>query len=130
MKGNGWLVMTVGLLLACPVTAHAAKNVHSGATYTLSFSKAYTPSAWTSETRYINRAKHKLLYGAKNVLLGWMELYNEPHDAVKAKQGFFVGLGHGLVNMLADTVGGALHLATFPITVVDLPLPEGGTDVL
>lgn len=35
-----------------------------------------------------------------------------------------------MVNMLGDTVGGALHLATFPITAFDAPLPEGGTDVL
>lgn len=123
-------LIVIGTLIAYPVMGYATTNVGPGAKCTLSLTKAYTPSAWTGEARYIDQAKHKLLFGAKNVLLGWMELYNEPRDSVRAEQGFFRGMGRGLVNMLGDTVGGALHVATFPITAFDVPLPEGGTDVI
>ena len=125
-------VVMVGCLMA-PVSGFAAIEQMHEAPYTLSLTKHYTPSIWTEQTGYVDRSREKCLFGGKNVLLGWMELYNEPRDAVRAeksKHSFFRGLGGGLVNTLGDTVGGALHIATFPITAVDVTLPEGGTDIL
>ncbi len=129
MKRNWTLGMLIGLLVACPAALDAAEG-HDGAKVTLSLTKAYTPSPWTAEGTYMDQAKGKLVYGGKNALLGWMELYNEPRDAVQEDSGFLRGMGHGFVNMLGDTVGGAIHLGTFPITALDVPLPEGGTDIL
>ena len=129
MKRNWMLGMMIGLLMASPAVSYAGQQ-HDGAKVTLSLSKHYTPSPWTMQDRYVDQAKEKLIYGGKNVLLGWMELYNEPRDAVREDSGLLRGIGHGLVNMLGDTVGGAIHLGTFPITAFDIPLPEGGTDIL
>lgn len=130
MKNRWILGTTMGLLMAVPSMGYAMERNGSGAKYTLAIGKAYTPSVWTSEARYIDRVKEKLVFGGKNTLLGWLELYNEPRDAVRANGRFLAGMGHGLKNMLCDTLGGAVHLATFPITAVDVPLPEGGTDLL
>ena len=128
MTRNIQLVLgLIALLIVAPGLSEAAK---SGAKYTLSLTHEYTPSAWTQETGYKEQMAHKFLFGGKNTLLGWMELYNEPRESIQAKQGFFRGMGRGLVNMLGDTVGGVLHVATFPITALDVPLPEGGTNIL
>jgi hypothetical protein len=128
MRGRLIVGVTVGLLLALPAASHASKT--EGAKYTLSFTKQYLPSPWTEHDRYLPRAKGKLIFGAKNALLGCLELYNEPRDARRQNTGFMRGMGRGLVNMLGDTIGGVLHVATFPITAVDVSLPEGGTDLL
>ncbi len=125
------LTLVVGLLLASPLAASASEMMGpAGARYTLSFTRNYTPSPWTVEEGYLHRAKDKLAFGGKNTLLGWMELYNEPRDMHRQQGSMLKGFGYGMANMLGDTVGGAVHLLTFPITAVDVPLPEGGTDVL
>jgi len=123
MKGK-YLAMMLGLMALCPVMSDAAQG--DGARYTLSITKDYTPSLWTTETGYMSRMGHKLAFGGKNALLGWMELYTEPRESMEEQEGFFRGMGHGVVNMLGDTIGGVMHVATFPITAVDMPLPEGG----
>ena len=104
-----WVVMLA--LVAAPSVASAA-------------------SPWASEMGWANQAKGKFVYGAKNTLLGWTELFTEPRDAVTSGGNFFVGVGKGLWNGVGQTVGGALHLVTFPITQIDVPLPEGGTHVM
>lgn len=91
---------------------------------------ASAASPWASEMGWGNQAKGKFVYGVKNTLLGWTELFTEPRDAVTSGGNFFVGLGEGLWNGVGQTVGGVLHLVTFPIPQVDVPLPEGGTQVL
>ena len=121
--------LMVGLLAVCPAVGNAMPS-EAGAKYTLSMTKNYTPSEWTQKVEYTDRVGHKLLYGGKNTLFGFMELYNEPRDAMREKSGFLKGLGKGVINMVGDTLGGAIHLITFPITEVDVTLPEGGTDVL
>lgn len=121
------LGLVVGLLIVAPGLSEASK---SGAKCTLSLTHEYTPSVWTQEMGYAEQMKHKFIFGGKNTLLGWMELYNEPRESIQAKQGFFRGMGRGIVNTLGDTVGGVLHFATFPITALDVPLPEGGTNIL
>jgi len=91
---------------------------------------AFAGSPWMQETGWANQAKGKFVYGLKNTLLGWTEIFTEPKDAIDAGENFFVGVGTGLWNAAGQTLGGALHLVTFPITQLDVPLPEGGTELL
>ena len=91
---------------------------------------AFAQSPWASESGWANQAKGKFVYGAKNVLLGWTEIFTEPKNAITNGTNFFVGVGKGLWNAVGQEVGGALHLVTFPIPQIDIPLPEGGTQLL
>ncbi|MBI3319139.1 MAG: hypothetical protein HYZ89_00920 [Candidatus Omnitrophica bacterium] len=125
----GWVVM--GVLAACPAMGYAAEHgghamASSTTPVTLSLTKDYTASPWTSEPTYGDRVKGKLVFGAKNLLLGWTELFTEPKEALDAGGNFFVGLGKGLKNGLENELGGVVHLVTFPVPQVDAPLPEGG----
>ena len=127
-----WLgvFVVVGLLIAAPAMGYAAGMEQGGAKYTLSLTSDYTASPWTSEMGWSNRAGAKLLFGAKNLLLGWTDLFTETKEAVDSGGNFFVGLGYGLKDGVENTLGGAVHLVTFPITGIDAPLPEGGTQLL
>ena len=128
VAGIVMLVGLVGALAAAPVAGEAATM--NGAKMTLSLTKDYTPSPWTSEVGWANRAKGKLAFGVKNTLLGWTELFLEPKKAIDSGDNFFVGLGMGLKNGVEDTLGGIVHLVTFALTELDAPLPEGGTSLL
>ena len=110
-KRIGWLFVGLALFMAAPAAASAA-------------------SPWTNEVDYNSKAIGKLKYGLVNTFLGWTELFQEPYEAAQYGENFFVGLGRGLVYGVADTVGGVLHVVTFPVTNLDVPLPEGGTDVI
>ena len=105
-KRIGLLVIGVALLCA-PVMASAASEWASGATYS-------------------DQVGGKLKYGLVNTLLGWTSLFSTPYEATQAGDNLFVGLGQGLWNGVGQTIGGVLHLVTFPITQIDVPLPEGG----
>ena len=110
--GKRLSVVVLGVaLLAVPMTASAA-------------------SPWASEATYGAQAGAKLKYGVRNTLLGWTSLFREPVQAHQAGENVLVGLGRGVWNGVGQTVGGALHLVTFPIPQIDVPLPEGGTDLL
>lgn len=125
------VLVIVGLLIAAPAMGYAASGMaKGGAKYTLSLTSDYTPSPWTSETGWANRAGAKFVFGAKNLLLGWADLFTETKETVDAGGNFFVGLGHGLKDAIENELGGAVHLVTFPITGIDAPLPEGGTQLL
>jgi len=114
-----WVV--IAALVALPAVGYAGE--HGG--------KAMSSgSPWTQEMGWGNQAKGKLVYGLKNTLLGWTELFTEPYEACKNGTNVFVGLGKGVWNAAGQTVGGALHLVTFLITTIDVPLPEGGTELL
>lgn len=127
-----WLVIGALVLAPAMVSAaeHAGTAVGGGAKWTLSLTPEYTASPWTAEMGYANRAGQKLLFGVKNALLGWTELFTEPKEAIDAGENFFVGLGMGLKNAVFQELGGAVHIATFPVTCLDAPLPEGGTQLL
>lgn len=86
-------------------------------------------SSWAQEVGYGNQAKAKFVYGAKNVLFGWTELFTQPYEDAQNGENVFIGIGKGLWNGVGQTIGGALHLVTFPIPAIDVPLPEGGTQV-
>lgn len=128
-----WIV--IGLLVAYPAMGYAAE--HGGKTmagghkmWTVSLTPTYTASPWTKETEYASRAGGKLVFGLKNALLGWTEIFTESKAALDRGDNLFVGLGKGLVKGVAEELGGAVHLATFPLTCLDAPLPGGGTHLL
>lgn len=123
------VVVVVALMATLPATGYAAEMA-GGAKYTLSWTKDYTSSPWTSEVGWSNRAISKLGFGVKNLLLGWADLITEPKEAMDAGENFFVGLGRGLMDGIGNEIGGAVHIVTFPITGLDAPLPEGGTQLL
>jgi len=83
-------------------------------------------SPWAHERGWANQARGKFVFGLKNTLLGWTELFTEPYEAAKSGRNVAGGVGRGLWNGVMDTAWGAAHLVTFPITQIDLPLPEGG----
>ena len=122
------LVGFMGAFAAAPVAGEA--ETMSGTKMTLSLTKDYTPSPWTTEVGWANRAKGKLAFGVKNTLLGWTELFMEPKKAIDSGDNFFVGLGMGLKDGVENTLGGIVHLVTFPLTELDAPLPKGGTSLL
>ena len=126
LRGMTVLAGLAGTLAAFPAAGQAAMD--SG-TYTLSLTKDYTASPWTTEVGYGNRAKDKLIFGVKNLLLGWTEFFTEPHDASQKGDNLLMGIGKGLKNGLEDTLGGVVHTVTFLIPAIDAPLPEGGVDL-
>ena len=91
---------------------------------------AQAASPWAAETTYKGKVIGKLDYGFKNTLGGWTEIFTETSEGdpnCKCQiAGAAKGLGRGLVYGVADTVGGLLHLITFPFPQIDVPLPEGG----
>jgi len=104
------LVFGIGLL-AAPLLASAA-------------------SSWADGATWGEKATGKLKFGLTNTLLGWTSLFREPVEASQAGENVFVGIGRGVWNAVGQTVGGAAHAVTFPIPQIDIPLPEGGTDLL
>ena len=86
----------------------------------------FAASPWSTETTYGAKATGKLAFGFKNVLGGWTELFTEPMEHYKDHKNVFEGIAKGIAYGVIDTVGGALHIVTFPITNVDVPLPENG----
>ena len=122
-------VAMVGLLsslVAFPAVGEAA----DGAKITLSLTKDYTASPCTHEEGYTNRAIGKLGFGLKNLLLGWTDLFIEPKEASSSGENLLKGIGIGLKDAVENELGGVVHLVTFPITSIDAPLPEGGTQLL
>ena len=123
------IVMLVGFVAAMTPTVGEAAQMAGGAKYTLSMTKDYTPSPWTQEVGWSKRAVGKLGFGLKNLLLGWTDLFTEPSEASNAGQNVLKGIGIGLKDAVENELGGAVHVLTFPITGIDAPLPEGGTQV-
>ena len=94
-------------------------------------SAGWAASPWTHKATYQDKMVGKLGFGLKNLLLGWTELIKEPiHHFQKAEHNRLghgmIGLGEGLVNAIDETIGGAVHLVTFPVVSLDVPLPHDG----
>ena len=124
-KHFGWLVVVVALV-AAPALGYAGDMSMQKAPVTLSLTSDYTTSPWVAESGWANQAKGKLVFGLKNLLLGWTELVTEPKEAVNSGGNFFMGLGKGLKNALWDELGGVVHTVTFFVPQIDAPLPQGG----
>ncbi len=90
----------------------------------------FEESPWRDEATYNRRMMQKLGFGFANLVIGPFELFEEPYKSVKEEEMMWKGLGRGLANGIIDAVGGALHMITFPVTALDIPLPEGGTDLV
>ncbi|MBI3082871.1 MAG: hypothetical protein HYY90_00675 [Candidatus Omnitrophica bacterium] len=136
----GVLVLMLSMVSA-PASALAKEPV-TKAKHPASQSRGYpawaarTPdprSPWTREQGWASRAKGKLLFGLKNTLFGWTEPFTRSYEAGKRNRrivpgalGFLEGVGYGVI----DTIGGAQHVLTFPVTRLDIPLPEGGVKLL
>ena len=128
-KRIGLVIGLMGLLAAYPGMGYAAEMA-GGAKMTLSLTKDYTASPWTHEVGYGKRAAAKLGFGVKNLLLGWTDLFVEPKEASESGGNLLKGIGIGLKDAVENTLGGAVHIVTFPLTEIDAPLPEGGTQLL
>jgi hypothetical protein len=87
---------------------------------------AFAASPWTEQTTYKDKVLHKLDFAVKNVLGGWTDIIRQPikynKDGKSAAEGALVGVYYAITN----TLGGALHLVTFPIPQIDVPLPNNG----
>ena len=123
------VVAAVGMSAAYPMVGEAA-DMGGSKIVTLSLTKDYTASPWTHDTGYSQQAMGKLGFGVKNTLLGWTELFTEPKEALDKGDNFFVGLGKGLKNGIEDTLGGIVHIVTFPLPQIDAPLPQGGVSLM
>jgi putative exosortase-associated protein (TIGR04073 family) len=88
----------------------------------------WAASPWTTETVTSDKVMGKLGFGLKNVLLGWTEIIRQPVNGAKEEHiiGFSKGLLTGIYDGVVYTVGGALHVITFPFTSIDVPLPNDG----
>ncbi|OGW78171.1 MAG: hypothetical protein A2Z83_05515 [Omnitrophica bacterium GWA2_52_8] len=86
---------------------------------------AFAASPWTTESTYSDKTVSKLAFGVKNFLGGWTEAITVPKEHYESKENVVVGVGKGLYNAVAYTVGGLVHVATFMIPV-DVPLPDNG----
>jgi len=91
-------------------------------------------SPWKDAGSTQEQIEGKLIYGLKNFTLGWTAFFKEKGEMMDEGNYNIVDClassGRGLVKAVAYTVGGALHLATFPIPCIDIPIPDGGTDII
>ena len=89
---------------------------------------AFAASPWTSESSWGDKSKAKLVFGLKNTLGGWTEIFTQPMNYNKEGKNVPEGVAKGLYNAVVFTVGGILHVLTFPLSI-DVPLPDGGIQV-
>ena len=94
----------VGALVASPAAGYAA-DMGSGAKWTLSLTKDYTASPWTSETGYSNRAIAKLILKSREG--EFKEVDARPSDsiaiALRADAPIFVA--EDVLNQVASSYG-------------------------
>jgi hypothetical protein len=92
-----------------------------------SFSPAtFAASPWTQKEGYDGKLVGKLMFGLRNLVFGWTEIFMAPAAAFDSGDNVMAGFGKGLLNMVIYTVGGAANTVTFPIPF-DIPLPNNGT---
>ena len=93
---------------------------------------SWAASAWTQETTYQGKMLGKLKFGLKNALGGWTALFNEPVKHYKDHKGaghVIEGIASGFSRAIVYSVGGLLHVGTFPVTNLDVPLLDGGVEL-
>ena len=79
------------------------------------------PSPWVQEPTYVEKTVGKLGFGILNGITGWTALLFEPYRY----NNVFTGVVKGAWRTVTNTVGGVLHIGTFPFPF-DIPLPDGG----
>ncbi len=120
------VITLVAGLYAAPQSAEAVLYKGDTVAATFSLTEDYTNSDWTHEFGYVNRAMLKAGFGLKNTLLGWTDIFTEPNAAARDDRSVVSAQLKGFTDTVLNTVGGLAHLITFPITSVDVALPEGG----
>ena len=85
-------------------------------------------SPWLAEKKYDQKIAHKFSYGLTNIFFGWTEIFYEPLKAAKREENALIGTGKGILHAVGITLGGALHLLTFPVPI-DIPLFHDGIGV-
>lgn len=95
-------------------------------TIVLACGSAFAASPWTDQPTYKDKVLGKLDFAVKNTLGGWTEIFNRPIKFHKDGKNVSEGVIMGVYYAVADTVGGLLHLVTFPIPQIDVPLPNNG----
>ena len=81
-------------------------------------------SPWTKGDGYVEKTVGKLGYGLVNVAGGWTALATEYYEKPETNIG--AAFLRSIARTITNTVGGALHVVTFPAPF-DIPLPGGGT---
>lgn len=92
----------------------------------VAFAESFTSvksSSWTKQESYGDKTVHKLGFGLLNITLGWVAIPFQISKNMDTNP--YTGLAKGIWLTATNTVGGALHAATFPIPL-DIPLPAGG----
>ncbi len=84
----------------------------------------FPDSSWTKGDGYVEKTVGKLGFGLVNVAGGWTALASEYHEKPETNIG--AAFLRSIARTLTNTVGGALHVVTFPVPV-DIRLPGGGT---
>ncbi len=84
----------------------------------------FPASPWTQEKSYLSKTVGKLGFGLVNVVGGWTGIVSEFHE--EPEENIAVAGMRALARVVTNTVGGALHVVTFPVPK-DIPLPGGGT---
>ena len=95
-------------------------------------SQVYAGSTWTEEVTYGERVRGKLLFGVANIFGGWIPIFHEPEQRAKDGKGVgsvLAGIPIGFGKGALTFIGGWAHLLTFPITFLDIPLPDNGVDL-
>ncbi len=90
---------------------------------------SWAASPWTQQTTYQGKMMEKLKFGLKNTLGGWTAIFKEPINYYKDHKGVphvLEGVFSGFSRAIVYSVGGLLHVATFPITNLDVPLLDDG----
>ena len=90
---------------------------------------AFAASPWAEKATWSEQALGKFEFGFKNLFAGWTEVFTETKSAYKDNKNSIAGFGTGVLHAILDTAGGALHLVTFPVTQVDVPLPHNGVQL-
>ncbi len=93
------------------------------------FQKVETKMEAMENSVYLDEAQIKLTTGLSNVLVGWSDILAEPEAALENGTSPWKGLGKGFVDAFANTFGGLIQVVTFPLTQLDIPLPDGGVEL-
>lgn len=84
----------------------------------------FPASSWTKGDGYAEKTVGKLGFGLVNIVGGWTalatEYYEQPETNIAA------AFLRSIARTVTNTVGGALHVVTFPAPF-DIRLPGGGT---
>lgn len=109
------------------MTSLSVKRSCSVLLCTLLVCQAAYASPWAEKQGYGEKTAGKFLFGLKNSLLGWTEIFTEPWDSkYDLKKSEWEGFCDGIAQSIFYTANGLIHLATFPVPV-DFPDMGAGT---